>query len=108
MDMKSLYLLIALAPLAGSIIAGLFGWAIGRRAAHVVTITGVAVSAALSIKVLLGFLTGSAEVFNGPVYTWLTVAGQTYSVGFLVDSLTAMMLVVVTSVSLMVHIYTIG
>ncbi len=108
MDMKSLYLLIALAPLAGSIIAGLFGWAIGRRAAHVVTITGVAVSAVLSIKVLLGFLSGNAEVFNGPVYTWLTVAGQTYSVGFLVDSLTAMMLVVVTSVSLMVHIYTIG
>ncbi|GGY14370.1 NADH-quinone oxidoreductase subunit L [Paludibacterium paludis] len=108
MDMKSLYLLIALAPLAGAIIAGLFGWAIGRRAAHVVTIAGVAVSAALSLKVLMGFLSGTAEVFNGPVYTWLTVAGQTYSVGFLVDSLTAMMLVVVTSVSLMVHIYTIG
>ncbi|MCD4500577.1 NADH-quinone oxidoreductase subunit L [Chromobacterium vaccinii] len=108
MDMKSLYLLIALAPLAGSIIAGLFGWAIGRRASHVVTIAGVALSAALSLKVLLGFLNGSAEVFNGPVYTWLTVGGYEYSVGFLVDSLTAMMLVVVTSVSLMVHIYTIG
>ncbi|OWY39117.1 NADH-quinone oxidoreductase subunit L [Xenophilus sp. AP218F] len=108
MDMKSLYLLIALAPLAGSIIAGLFGWAIGRRASHVVTIAGVAVSAALSLKVLLGFLNGTAEVFNGPVYTWLTVGGFEYSVGFLVDSLTAMMLVVVTSVSLMVHIYTIG
>ena len=108
MDMKSLYLLIALSPLVGSIIAGLFGWAIGRRAAHVLTILGVAVSAVLSIGVLKGFLDGSAQVFNGPVYTWLTVGGFEFSVGFLVDSLTAMMLVVVTSVSLMVHIYTIG
>ncbi|MBP7580398.1 MAG: NADH-quinone oxidoreductase subunit L, partial [Vogesella sp.] len=108
MDMKSLYLLIALSPLVGSVIAGLFGWAIGRRAAHVVTILGVAVSAVLSIGVLKGFLDGSAQVFNGPVYTWLTVNGFEFSVGFLVDSLTAMMLVVVTSVSLMVHIYTIG
>jgi NADH-quinone oxidoreductase subunit L len=108
MDMKSLYLLIALSPLAGSLVAGLFGWAIGRRASHVVTILGVAVSAVLSFKVLLAFLGGHAEVFNGPVYTWLTMDGFDYSVGFLVDSLTAIMLVVVTSVSLMVHIYTIG
>ncbi|WP_024301380.1 NADH-quinone oxidoreductase subunit L [Pseudogulbenkiania sp. MAI-1] len=108
MDMKSLYLLIALAPLAGSLIAGLFGWAIGRRASHVVTILGVAVSAALSLKVLSGFLSGQAEVFNGPVYTWLTVGGHEYSVGFLVDNLTAMMMVVVSCVSLMVHVYTIG
>ena len=106
--MKTLYLLIALAPLAGSLIAGLFGWAIGRRAAHVVTITGVAVSAVLSIKVLAGFLAGHAEVFNAPVYTWLTVNGNTYSVGFQIDALSALMMTVVTSVSLMVHIYTIG
>ncbi|KZE32875.1 NADH-quinone oxidoreductase subunit L [Crenobacter luteus] len=108
MDMKSLYLLIALSPLAGSLIAGLFGWAIGRRAAHVVTILGVAVSAALSLKVLHGFLTGEASVFNEAVYTWLTVGGMEFSVGFLVDTLTAMMMVVVSFVSLMVHIYTIG
>ena len=107
MDMKSLYLLIALAPLAGSAIAGLFGWAISRRAAHMVTILGVAVSCVGSISVLSGILNG-AQPFNGDVYTWLTVAGHTYSVGFLIDSLTAMMMVVVTSVSLMVHIYTIG
>ncbi|NDV12001.1 NADH-quinone oxidoreductase subunit L [Crenobacter caeni] len=107
MDMKSLYLLIALSPLAGAIIAGLFGWAIGRRAAHIVTIAGVAVSAALSLKVLHYFLNGGA-VFNEAVYTWLTVGGMEFSVGFLVDTLTATMLVVVTSVSLMVHIYTIG
>lgn len=108
MDTKSLYLLIALSPLVGSMIAGLFGWAIGRRAAHVVTILGVAVSAVLSIGVLKDFLDGTAQVFNAPVYTWLTVGGFEFSVGFLVDSLTAMMMVVVTSVSLMVHIYTIG
>lgn len=108
MDMKSLYLLIALAPLAGSIIAGLFGWAIGRRAAHVVTIAGVAVSTVLSVKVLAGFLSGHAPVFNEALYTWLTVNGNTYSVGFMVDALTALMMTVVTSVSLMVHIYTIG
>ncbi|BAK75460.1 NADH dehydrogenase (ubiquinone), L subunit [Pseudogulbenkiania sp. NH8B] len=108
MDMKSLYLLIALAPLAGSLIAGLFGWAIGRRASHVVTILGVAVSAVLSLKVLSGFISGQTEVFNGSVYTWLTVGGHEYAVGFLVDKLTAMMMVVVSCVSLMVHVYTIG
>ncbi|HJU50547.1 MAG TPA: NADH-quinone oxidoreductase subunit L [Pseudogulbenkiania sp.] len=108
MDMKSLYLLIALAPLAGSLIAGLFGWAIGRRASHVVTILGVAVSAVLSLKVLSGFISGQTEVFNGAVYTWLTVGGHEYAVGFLVDNLTAMMMVVVSCVSLMVHVYTIG
>lgn len=83
MDMKSLYLLIALAPLAGSIIAGLFGWAIGRRASHLVTIAGVAVSAVLSLQVLCGFLGGHATAFDQPVYTWLTVNGNTYLVGFL-------------------------
>ncbi|MCG9077609.1 NADH-quinone oxidoreductase subunit L [Laribacter hongkongensis] len=107
MDKQSLYLLIALSPLVGSAIAGLFGWAIGRRPAHVITILGVAVSCAGSFMVLNDLLNGAAP-FNGDVYTWLTVGGQTYSVGFLVDSLTAMMMVVVTSVSLMVHIYTIG
>ena len=108
MEMKSLYLLIALAPLVGSIVAGLFGWAIGRRASHMVTIAGVAVSAVLSVKVLCAFLGGDATVFNAPVYTWLTVDGNTYSVGFMVDALSALMMTVVTSVSLMVHIYTIG
>jgi NADH-quinone oxidoreductase subunit L len=107
MEMKSLYLLIALAPLAGSAIAGLLGWAIGRVAAHLVTIGGVAVSAVGAVYVLNGLLNG-APTFDGPVYTWLTVGGIDYSVGFLIYNLTAMMMVVVTSVSLMVHIYTIG
>lgn len=96
MEMKSLYLLIALAPLAGSAIAGLLGWAIGRVAAHLVTIGGVAVSAVGAVYVLNGLLNG-APTFDGPVYTWLTVGGIDYSVGFLIDNLTAMMMVVVTS-----------
>lgn len=108
MDNMSVYLTIALAPLFGSIVAGLFGKWIGRVGAHCVTIAGVAVSAVLSAWVLYGFATGQAQVFDQNVYTWLTMGGLDFSVGFLVDSLTAVMLVVVTSVSLMVHIYTIG
>ena len=106
--MMNLCLLIVLAPLAGSLIAGLFGQTIGRTAAHCVTIAGVTVSTVLSARLLYGFATGQMEVFNEPVYTWLTVAGFDFSIGFLIDSLSALMMVVVTSVSLMVHIYTIG
>lgn len=108
MSNMTLYLIIVLTPLLGSLLAGLFGNTIGRRGAHTVTILGVAVSAILSAYVLLGFINGSREKFDENVYTWLTMGGLEFSVGFLVDSLTAMMMVVVTSVSLMVHIYTIG
>ncbi|BCL74550.1 NADH-quinone oxidoreductase subunit L [Jeongeupia sp. HS-3] len=108
MDMKTIYLLIPLAPLFGALVAGLFGWAISRRAAHCVTIAGVAASLLLSIFVLKGILLDGVQPFNGTVYTWLTVNGVEFNVGFLVDSLTAMMMCVVTFVSLMVHIYTIG
>ena len=104
----TLYLIIALTPLAGCLLAGLFGNTIGRRGAHTVTILGVAVSAVLSAYVLCGFIDGSRAKFDENVYTWLTMNGLDFSVGFLVDSLTALMVVVVTSVSLMVHIYTIG
>ena len=104
----SIYLIIALSPLVGAILAGLFGWLIGRKGAHIVTILGVAISAVLSIQVLCDFLSGRAQVFDQNLYTWLTMGGLDFSIGFLVDSLTAVMLVVVTSVSLMVHIYTIG
>ena len=104
----TLYLIIALTPLAGCLLAGLFGNTIGRRGAHTVTILGVAVSAVLSAYVLCGFMDGSRAKFDENVYTWLTMNGLDFSVGFLVDSLTALMMVVVTSVSLMVHIYTIG
>ena len=108
MNDMTLYLTIALAPLVGCLLAGLFGNQIGRRGAHCATISGVAISALLSAYVLYGFATGSRAKFDENVYTWLTMGGVDFSVGFLVDSLTAMMMVVVTSVSLMVHIYTIG
>ena len=108
MNDMTLYLIIALVPLAGSLIAGLFGNKIGRAGAHSVTILGVAVSAVLSAYVLWGFIDGSRAKFDENVYTWLTMGGLDFSVGFLVDTMTAMMMVVVTGVSLMVHIYTIG
>jgi NADH-quinone oxidoreductase subunit L len=104
--MKALYLIVPLAPLAGAIIAGLFGRAIGRAGAHWVTIIGVAISFIASVMVMQDVLTGTT--FNGPVYTWLTSGEAHFEVGFLIDRLTALMMVVVTFVSLMVHIYTIG
>jgi NADH-quinone oxidoreductase subunit L len=106
--MVNIYLLIVLAPLIGAVIAGLWGDRIGRRGAHWVTSSGVGLSAALSLFVLWRFVTGQAEVFNGPVYTWMVSDGLHMEVGFLVDSLTAVMISVVTFVSFCVHIYTIG
>ncbi len=106
--MESIYLTIALAPLMGAIIAGLFGRQIGRAGAHWVTIIGVAISFALSLHVFNQHVFNGLETFNGSVYTWLVSDGITFEVGFLIDHLTALMMVVVTFVSLMVHIYTIG
>jgi NADH-quinone oxidoreductase subunit L len=106
--MQEIYLTIALAPLAAAVIAGLFGKAIGRAGAHSVTIAGVGISCALSFYVLYQMLWGGLAPFNGTVYTWLVSDGLTMNVGFLIDRLSAMMMVVVTFVSLMVHIYTIG
>lgn len=108
MNEMTLYLTIALLPLLGSIVAGLWGNRIGRVASHCIIILGVAISAILSAYVLWGFIDGSRVKFDENVYTWLTMGGIDFSVGFLVDTLTAMMMVVVTFVSLMVHIYTIG
>ena len=105
--MEQTLLIIVLAPLVASIIAGFFGRQIGRTATHCLTIAGVAVSCALSAKVLLGLMNG-APVFDGPVYTWLVSDGIQMQVGFLVDRLAALMMVVVTFISLMVHVYTIG
>jgi NADH-quinone oxidoreductase subunit L len=104
----NLYLTIVLAPLAAALIAGLFGRVIGRAGAHTVTIAGVAVAFGLSAYTLMQQLAPAAEVFNQTVYTWMVVDGISMEVGFLVDRLTALMMVVVTFVSLMVHIYTIG
>jgi NADH-quinone oxidoreductase subunit L len=101
-----LYLVVPLAPLAGAIIAGLFGRQVGRAGAHWAAIVGVAISFAASCAVFADVLNGNE--FNGPVYTWL-VAGETrFEIGFLIDRLSALMMVVVTFVSLMVHVYTVG
>jgi NADH-quinone oxidoreductase subunit L len=102
------YLIIVLAPLAAAIIAGLAGKQIGRAGAHWVTIIGVGVSCALSLLVLKNMFWGGAEAENISVYTWAVTDGLRMEVGFLVDRLTALMMCVVTFVSLMVHIYTIG
>ncbi len=106
--MENVYLAVVLFPLIGAIIAGLFGRQIGRVGAHTVTIAGVAISCLLSFVTLNHIVFNGAEPYNGTVYQWLVSDGIKFEVGFLVDSLTAMMMVVVTFVSLMVHIYTIG
>ncbi len=106
--MENVYLTIILAPLIGAIIAGLFGKKIGRSGAHWVTITGVAISFVMSVLVFKDVIFDGAAVYNQAVYTWMVSDGIRFEIGFLIDSLTAVMLVVVTFVSLMVHIYTIG
>ena len=100
-------LAVPLAPLVGSIAAGLFGKAIGRRGAHLLTILGVLISFIISAMTLKAVAVDGAS-FNGTVYEWMTLGTLKMEVGFLVDGLTAMMMCVVTFVSLMVHIYTIG
>ena len=108
MNMDNIYLAIPLAPLFGAIVAGLFGWKIGRTMSHVVTIAGVAVAFVLSMIVFNHIVINDAPTYNQTVYTWMVSNGINFEVGFLVDKLTAIMLIVVTFVSLMVHIYTIG
>lgn len=106
MNMQKLYLLVPLAPLFGAIVAGLFCRVIPRWLAHTVTITGVAVAFIASLLIFQDVQAGNT--FNGPVYTWMTSGDYTFEVGFLIDTLTTTMMLVVTFVSLMVHIYTIG
>src|SRR5512135_2363639 len=106
MDMQTLYLLVPVAPLVGAIAAGLFGKLLGRTWSHRITIAMVAVSLGASVTIFNDVLAGNT--FNGPVYTWLTSGDASFQVGFLIDRLTATMMLVVTFVSLMVHIYTIG
>ncbi len=106
--MESTYLAIPLASLFGAILAGFFGKSIGRVGAHTVTIAGVAISFILSLVVFNHHIIEGAEAFNGTVYTWMVSDGLRFEVGFLIDHLTIMMMCVVSGVSLMVHIYTIG
>jgi len=102
------YLTIVLAPLFAAIVAGLFGHKIGRKGAHSITIGAVGLSCLLSFYVLYRMYWGGAEPENISVYTWAVTDGLRMEVGFLVDRLTVLMMAVVTFVSLMVHVYTIG
>jgi NADH-quinone oxidoreductase subunit L len=104
----NLLLAIPLLPLGAAILAGLFGRLIGRTLASVVTIAGVGGALLLSLQVLRQLLFEGAPVYNDTVYTWLVTDGIRMQVGFLVDRLTVLMMVVVTFVSLCVHVYTIG
>jgi NADH-quinone oxidoreductase subunit L len=104
--MQTLYLIVPLAPLLGAILAGILGRVIGRRGAHSVTIALMIVSVGAALAVFRDVLDG--HTFNGPVYTWLVSGDVQFDVGFLIDRLSATMMVVVTFVSLMVHVYTIG
>ncbi|MCW5621351.1 MAG: NADH-quinone oxidoreductase subunit L, partial [Burkholderiales bacterium] len=104
--MKALYLIVPFAPLVGALLAGLLGRVLGPANTHRVTILGVAISLVASSMVLLDVLKGNT--FNGALYTWIEIGGMPLQIGFLIDSLSAVMMVVVTFVSLMVHVYTIG
>ena len=104
--MENLYLLVPLAPLVGAIIAGLFGKLLGRTWTHRITILLVAMSFVASLLIFQDVMAG--HTFNGTVYQWITSGDTRFEVGFLIDRLTVMMMLVVTFVSLMVHIYTIG
>ena len=105
---STILLLIALAPLAGALVAGLLRNQIGRVGAHSVTIAGVGLSCVLSFYVLYQLVWGGAPTYNENVYTWFQVGDFSTHVGFMIDRLTALMMVVVTFVSLCVHVYTIG
>ena len=106
-NMQNVYLAIPLVCLAGALIAGLFGRVIGRRGAHTAAILGVGTAFVLSVMVFHDTVT-EGHVFNGTVYAWGMSGGVPMEIGFLIDPLTAIMMVVVTFVSLMVHVYTIG
>ncbi len=106
--MEAILLTIVLSPLIGSAVVGLSCMRIPRPWAHWITIIGVAISCALSLYVLKLYAYDHHAVYNQSVYTWMVSDGLRFEVGFLIDSLTAMMMAVVTFVSLMVHIYTIG
>ncbi|EAR20867.1 NADH-quinone oxidoreductase subunit L [Nitrococcus mobilis] len=106
--MEIVYLAITLAPLIGAATVGLFGRRLGRQRSHRVTIAAVSLSCLLSLFVLSRFAWGELEPYNETVYTWAVAGGLHMEIGFLIDPLSALMMAVVTFVSLMVHIYTIG
>ena len=106
--MHSIHLLIILAPLLAAVVVGFFGHRIGRAGSHWLTILAVGISFVLSSIVLYQLYWGGLEAENYKLYTWAMSNEITMEIGFLIDNLTALMIVVVSFVSLMVHIYTIG
>ena len=105
---QTILLTIALAPLVGAVLVGFLGGRIGRTASHWIAILGVALSTALSFKLLWLLATGEAAPYNANVYTFFDAGGISAHVGFMIDTLSATMMAVVSFVSLLVHIYTIG
>jgi len=106
MTMQDLYLVVPLAPLAASVVVGLFGAKLGRTVSHTLCIAGVALALAVSYYISRDVAAG--HLFNGDIYTWLQSGDLKLAIGFLIDPLTTTMMLVVTFVSLMVHVYTIG
>ncbi len=103
-----MYLAIILAPLLGALLAGFFGKIIGRIGAHMVTIIGVAIAFGLSALTFKGIVLDGGPIYDATVYTWGVIEGVHLEVGFRIDELSSLMMTVVTFISLMVHIYTIG
>ena len=108
MSIDTQLLIVVLAPLIGAVLAGLLGKRLGKRMTHRLTILGVALSFFISARIFWGFLYGNATPLDITLYEWAKFSELSLQIGFLVDSLTALMMVVVTFVSLMVHIYSIG
>ncbi len=111
MSIHQLCLIIVLAPLLGAVISGFFRKQIGRAGAHTLTIALVSISLLLSVVLGYGILSGSLPIANNLAYHWASggaLFAYDFSLGFLIDPLTVVMLLVVNFVSLLVHIYSIG
>nr|VFJ96636.1 MAG: NADH dehydrogenase subunit L [Candidatus Kentron sp. LFY]VFJ97443.1 MAG: NADH dehydrogenase subunit L [Candidatus Kentron sp. LFY] len=106
--MQDLAIGIALSPLVAAIIAGLFGRIIGRAGAHWITITGIAISTFLSALVFHKVIITGTPMYDAALYTWGIVDGVRFEIGFRIDELSTTMMLVVSFVSLMVHVYTVG
>ena len=106
--MYELSLMALLAPLCGALLAAFFGKSLGKWFTNTVTIIGILVSLALSTLLLQILIHDPSQVLNQSIYTWMTIGELKFELGFLIDNLTASMMFVVSFVSLMVHIYTIG
>lgn len=108
MTIQAQLLLAVLAPLVGALLAGLLGKSLGKKNTHRITILGVLIAFIISVTFFFGFLWGDADAVDITIYQWASFGDLTIQIGFMLDSLTAIMMMVVTFVSLMVHIYSVG